>query len=210
MKKYNVCYLISGLFTIGLLTNNLSNSSNSLTRRTRNAIDISISSAETKDIETTESWNSFLKKILSDIFPVEETKIVIPQAFSNELFTDLRKNGPTITSSSLRNVIRHVYYSIYNQTPAQTILVALCQTACEKMHKYKFVKFHEDDHTRTVSYILNHKSLNSEEEIDPAIMSMEDDILERQRTNPFDVEIYKELVDFYREAIEFYPDRTRY
>jgi len=211
MKKHIIYYFISALVTINLSISSLSNPNSLLTRRIQDVRNSSVSPAETENAETfTVSWNSFLKNIISDIFFVERESIVIPQTFSDELFTDLRINGPTTTSWPLKNMIQHVYYSIYNKVPAQNVAIAFCQAACEKMRKYKFVKFHEDDNIRTVSYMPNHRLLNSEREIDPVIIAMENDILKRQRANPFDDNIYKELVAFYRETIEFYPNRTRY
>ena len=163
----------------------------------------------TKDIETTESWDEFLTKLLSTVFKTEQD-ITIPQDFSNIFFEALRNNGPTTRSIELQNLIRHAYFALYHASPSKEILSAFCEITVKELQAYSFNNFYATDSEHTVSYTIKEPSRLKETAIDPDHLYLENLYLKNQQEQPFEEKSYSQLVEFYRNMIEIYPERTRY
>jgi len=163
----------------------------------------------TKDVETTESWDKFLTKLLSAVFKTEKD-ITIPQYFSSIFFEILRCNGPTAISIELQNLIGHTYFALYHASPSKEILSAFCEITAEELQAYSFNNFYATDSEHTVSYTIKEPSRLKETAIDPDHLHLENLYLKDQQEHPFEEKSYSQLVEFYRNMIEIYPERTRY
>ena len=163
----------------------------------------------TKDVETTESWDDFLTKLLSAVFRTD-TDLTVSTEIGYKFLEKLRNNGQaTVISPELRSLISHAYFGAYNASPDEEILSAFCGITIKELRSYSFIDFYMTDTEHTISYTIKEPSLKTTV-IDENHLASEELLLENQQNHPFEKESYSQLVDFYRDMIEFYPERTRY
>lgn len=160
-------------------------------------------------IPQTSTWEEFLTMVLKEVFPSSDREIPLERSLIRGSFADVRHFGLTPSRPWLEEMVRHVWYRLYKTFPSKEEITTLSLEIYNKLRKYEFLDFINIKQPE-VTCKLRELSDQTVQEIDPEWIELEQALLDDQKKDPSNLEIYRTLEQFYRELIQKYPQRLYY